>query len=209
MGVIRPVFKNGNKSDPGNYRGITFLNVMAKLFTSIINTRLEWWAESNNILNITQFGFRKNRRTTDAIFIMNSLIQHYNKRKRILYACFIDFRKAFDSVNHSLLWSKLAHLGCSTTILTVLQNMYAKAESVVCSNGEFSEKFPCRRGVRQGCNLSPLLFSLFLCDLEGYLEDGEMEGVNLVHSKLRLLLFADDLASCLSRHKTCNLQWIY
>ena len=71
--------------------------------------------------------------------------------------------------------------------------MYRNATSVVCLEGEYSEKFPCRRGVRQGCNLSPLLFCLFLSDLEVSLEGGEMEGVNLVYSKLRLLLFADDL----------------
>ena len=195
VGVIKPIFKNGIRSDPSNYRGITLLNVMAKLFSAIVNSRLEWWAETNNVLNVTQFGFRKNHRTTDPIFIINSLIQLYKKRKKTLFACFIDFKKAFDSINHSLLWRKLANLGCSTTILTILQNMYRNATSVVCLEGEYSERFPCRRGVRQGCNLSPdpLLFCLFLADLEVSLEGGEMEGVNLVYSKLRLLLFADDL----------------
>ncbi len=92
VGMIKPIFKHGDRSDPSNYvyRGITLLNVMGKLFSTI---RLEWWAETNGVLNDTQFGFRKNHRTTDAIFIMNSLIQHYKKRKKILYACFIDLKK--------------------------------------------------------------------------------------------------------------------
>ena len=65
VGKIKPIFKNGSKSDPNNYRGISLLNVMAKLFSIIINRRLEWWVEINGVLNDSQYGFRKNRRTTD------------------------------------------------------------------------------------------------------------------------------------------------
>ena len=78
-------------------------------------------------------------------------------------------------------------------ILTLLQSMYANAISVVQLGTEISSLFPCRKGVRQGCNLSPLLFNLFIADLEQHLEADEAGGVDLIHSKLRLLLFADDL----------------
>ena len=110
VGMIKPIFKNGSKSDPNNFGGISLLNVMAKLFSIIINRRLEWWVEINGVLNDSQYGFRKNRRPMDPIFIMNCLIHHYKKKKKTLYACFIDFKKAFDSVNHSLLWNKLAKI---------------------------------------------------------------------------------------------------
>ena len=91
------------ENEPGNYRGITLLNVMGKIFTTIIRDRLMDWAEESNCLSDVQFGFRQGRRTCFPIFIINSAIQYY-KKKSIpvpIYACFVDFQKAFDSVNHA------------------------------------------------------------------------------------------------------------
>ena len=193
IGVIKPIHKSGEKQDPSNYRGITLLSVMGKIFTAIIRARLLDWAETTHVINETQFGFRHGRRTTDPIFILNSVIQFYRKKAKPLFACFVDFKKAFDSISHGALWTKLASLGVSNMILTLLQSMYANAISVVQLGTEISSHFPCRKGVRQGCNLSPLLFNLFIADLEQHLEADEAGGVDLIHSKLRLLLFADDL----------------
>ncbi len=73
VGMIKPISKHGgDRSDPNNYRGITLLNVMGKLFSTIIYSRLEWWAETNEVLNDTQFGFRKNRRTTEPWMLSSS-----------------------------------------------------------------------------------------------------------------------------------------
>ena len=71
------------------------------------------WAEESNCLSDVQFGFRQGRRTCDPIFIINSAIQYYKKKSIPIYACFVDFQKAFDSVNHAHLWTKLASLGVS------------------------------------------------------------------------------------------------
>lgn len=71
--------------------------------------------------------------------------------------------------------------------------MYKHAESLICLNNEGSDKFPCRKGVCQGCNLSPLLLCLFISDLEKFLKQEETEGATLTTSKVCLLLFADDL----------------
>ena len=193
LGAIKPIYKKGDKSIPSNYRGITLLNVMGKIFTSIIRDRISNWAESNGKLNESQFGFRANRRTTDAIFIINTITQIFRKKKKPLYTCFIDFSKAFDKVHHALLWEKLASIGISSKMLSILQSMYAQATSRLCANHEESEIFACRRGVRQGCNLSPLLFSLFINDLDQFLTDNNSGSVQLVQTHLRLLLFADDL----------------
>ena len=130
-----------------------------------------------HVINETQFGFRHGRRTTDPIFILNSVIQFYRKKAKPLFACFVDFKKAFDSISHGALRTKLALLGVSYMILTLLQSMYANAISVVQLGTEISSLFPCRKGVRQGCNLSPLLFNLFIADLEQHLEADEAGGV--------------------------------
>ena len=92
--------QKGSKKDPSNYSGITLLPIMGKLFTGILADRLSLWADLNGKLNEAKFGFRKNRRTIDAIFILFTAIQSFKKKKKQLYTCFVDFAKAFDSRNN-------------------------------------------------------------------------------------------------------------
>jgi len=118
-------------------------------------------------LTDSPFGFCCGLRATDPTFILNVVVKCHVWRRKPLYASFVDFLKAFDSVDHSLVWSKLANLVASSGILALYsKSMYSKGKSVLCMEKECSEKFPCRRGVCQGCNLSPLLFSLYIMDLE-------------------------------------------
>ena len=81
LGSIKPIYKKGDKSDPSNYRSITLLNVMGKIFSSILRHRISDWAEANGILNESQFEFSENRRTTDAIFILHAITQIFKKKK--------------------------------------------------------------------------------------------------------------------------------
>ena len=106
---------------------------------------------------------------------------------------FVYFKKAFDSVSHNKLWLKLASIGISSKMLTLLQSMYSNAISMMEINSEISNSFPCTKGVRQGCNLSPLLFSLYIADLEKQLYTAGSEGAVLLDSKLCTLMFADDI----------------
>ena len=120
------------------------------------------WAEERSLIPESQFGFRSNRSTVDCIFILNTVIEVSLSQKKHLYVCYVDFKKAFDSVNHTLLWSCLVNFGVSHRTLTVLQSMYATASSCVkISSNEATAPFKCQKGVRQGCILSPLLFTLF------------------------------------------------
>ena len=112
-GIIKPIYKKGDARIPSNYRGITLLPVLGKMFTAIIRDRIWDWADLNNKLNESQFGFRQGRSTIDPIFILSSAIQSYKNKKRTIFACFIDFAKAFDSIKHDLLWSKLGAMGVS------------------------------------------------------------------------------------------------
>ena len=102
-GLIVPIYKEGNPSDPSNYRGIALISCFAKLFTVILNNRLKDWAEKNSILTDAQFGFRSGFGTVDAAFSLNSIIERqFNNRKK-LFACFIDFRKAYDLIDRNAL----------------------------------------------------------------------------------------------------------
>ena len=90
VGKIIPVFKKGDRNDANNYRGITIISCLAKLFTKIMNDRLTKWVDSQKILTDSQYGFRKGRSTTDCLFIIQGLIDIIFARGLKLYVCFID-----------------------------------------------------------------------------------------------------------------------
>ena len=101
--------------------------------------------------------------------------------------------KAFDSINHDLLWFKLSTIGLSTKMLEILQHMYSNARSVVSYDGYTSREFECQKGVRQGCPLSPLLFSLFVSDLEDTLKSTSSGKIRIGEQDITIVMFADDL----------------
>ena len=103
-----PIYKNiGDINDPDNYRGITILSCFGKLFTAVLNRRLNDYLESLSLLIEEQAGFRKHYSTADHIFSLKMLIEFYLYKNKRLYCAFINNRKAFDSVNRVALWRKL------------------------------------------------------------------------------------------------------
>ena len=108
-GLITPIFKSGTRSDPNNYRGICVSSCIGKFFCSIINQRLLSYIKENNILHKSQIGFLPHQRTSDHIFTLRSIVDKYvlNRSGGKVYACFIDFKKAFDSVWHQGMLFKL------------------------------------------------------------------------------------------------------
>ncbi|MCG7875884.1 MAG: reverse transcriptase family protein [Candidatus Thiodiazotropha endolucinida] len=200
-GKIKPIFKNkGGPLDPNNYRPITLLSCLGKLFTATLNERLSNFLEENNLLKENQAGFRKHYSTVDHIYSLYSLVELLKTENKKLFCCFVDFSKAFDSVWRIGLWKKLLHTSVTGKFLKVLQSLYAEVKSCVTLNGENSPFFTSNRGVRQGDNLSPALFSIFLNDLEDHLTRDENEGLSFEHPngstfeliKVFVLLYADD-----------------
>ena len=197
-GLIIPIYKNkGEKNDPNNYRGITLLSCLGKLFTSILNHRLTEFCENNLILKEIQAGFRKGYSTLDHIFVLKNLIDIFKSKNKKLFCCYVDYTKAFDSIWREALWHKLINCGIQGKILNVIKSMYAQIKSCVFLNGEKSDFFISARGVRQGENLSPLLFSLFVNDIENeFLKHGcsyiniDAHWDNFI--RLLVLMYADD-----------------
>ena len=161
---------------------------MGKLFTAILNTWLNTYLEVNSILNETQCCFRASYSTSDNIFVIQALIEYLRVRKLKLYCDFIDFTKAFDNVWRVSLWGKLLSYNISGKILTIIKNMYSDIKSCVSLNGDCSTFFYCKNGLRQGKNLSPILFSLFLNDLESFLLRGNNFGMNIFEDSLQCYL---------------------
>ena len=198
VGIIKPIYKNkGNPGSPENYRPITILSCFGKLFTATLNERLNSFLECNNLLKNNQPGFRSGHSTVDNIFIIHCLAEYMKKKKKKLYCAFIDFQKAFDTVWRAGLWQKLIKTGINGKLLTVLKNMYKDIRSCVSHNDKMSPYFICNNGVRQGENLSPILFSLYLNDLEEFLtrDNNPIELTdNTLDTILRfiVILYADD-----------------
>ena len=140
--IIVPVPKKGNLNDVNNYRAISLTSIFSKIFSSIINRRLTVWAESTEILNDFQFGFRKGRSTCDCVFVLNSLIDKVvNAEKNKLYCCFVDFKKAFDLVYRNGMFVKLFRYGCSQKIIKIVQSMYKKVSNCIRTNGICTDFF--------------------------------------------------------------------
>ena len=155
-GTILPIYKNkGPSSDPKNYRPITIVSCFGKLFTSVLNERLQTFSEQYSLICENQAGFRKDYSTIDNIFLLHTLISLSNLFKKKMYCIFIDFEKAFDKVWRTGLWNKTLQSQINGKMYDVIFNMYQGIKSRISLDGVNSYYFPCDNGLRQGENLSP------------------------------------------------------
>ena len=188
-GYIVPIHKKGNTSNVDNYRGITLLSTLGKLFTRILNTRLMEWAESYHVYIEAQAGFRAEMGTVDNTFVLHGLITHLINQGKRLFCAFVDFKKAFDFVNRDIIWYKLIKLGVKGKMLNIIQSMYSSVKSKVKYDNELSNDFDSYLGVRQGECLSPFLFSMYINDIEEefYLHGSEGIDVGSIKSKRKAM----------------------
>ncbi len=194
--IIIPIHKSGNKNDPDNYRGVSLLSILGKVFAHILNKRLSWWQEENNKIAEEQSGFRTGYSTMDNVFVLYAIVQRYlTKKSGKVYVCFVDFKKAFDTINRSMLWNVLRKAGVGGKMLKILQSMYKITKSCVRCPESLTDFFDCPRGVRQGCVLSPTLFSFFINELALDVAKNGLYGVQLTPDIIQILimLFADDV----------------
>lgn len=192
-GFVIPIHKKGDTNDPNNYRGITLLSNLGKLFTSVLTKRIEHWYNETGFVPDCQFGFRRGYSTVDAIFVLQSLVAHVLSQNLRLPCAFIDLQKAFDSVYRNALWFKLYDMGLDGKILRIFKAMYTEVKSCIKHLDSFSEFFNISVGLRQGLNNSPALFALFIADLELFLHGTDSSGLSLMEICIIMLLFADDM----------------
>jgi len=203
QGLITPIYKSGDKNDPANYRGICVSSCLGKLFCSILNQRLYSYFEEHKILHNSQIGFLPENRTADHVFTLRTLLDkyvHYHKEK--VYACFVDFRKAFDSVWHDGLFYKLLSIGIGGQFYNLIKSLYCNSTCSIRIGENKTRSFSYSRGVRQGCILSPLLFNCYVNNLPYEFQNTLSDPFVLPNGmKINSLLYADDLI-ILSRSKT-------
>ena len=193
-GLITPLFKSGDKSDPNNYRGICVSSNLGKLFCSILNQRIINFLIEHNALSRSQIGFLPKCRTSDHIFTLHTLIDKYvHQNKTKIFACFIDFQKAFDSIWHNGLFFKLLETGIGGKTFKIIKTMYSNNKCAIRIGNKHTEFFSQERGVRQGCPLSPTLFNIYINELANTIQHSAGPGLALQDTEVKCLLYADDL----------------
>lgn len=193
--LIYPIFKEGDMNETSNYRGVSFLNAGYKLMTNIITRRMNDWLEKRKKIKENQAGFRSERGTMDHIFVLNSIIgEKLKNRGGKINIAFIDFRKAFDTVDRDLLFKKIEKLGIKGKMLEFIKGIYRVTKCKVIAGKELTEEFIAFKGVRQGCAMSAMLFNIFIDDMDKMWEERNIGGTVIGNKKIFALKYADDVA---------------
>ena len=149
LSLTNPIHKQGPKPKPENYRGISIMNALLKGLSIMLNCRLNDFCENNNVINSGQLGFRKNNRTIDQVTTLKNIINKYvydNKKK--LYTCFVDFKKAFDSIWHEGLFYKLSKNKINGNFLDLIKHIYKHTRCAVKVDNKLTNLFEYNNGIR-------------------------------------------------------------
>ena len=149
--------QEGDMRDIKCYRPISLLTHMYKLFTRILQKRMEKVLDKNR--SGEQAGFRKGYSTVDHLHTINQLIEKCNEFKRPICIGYIDYEKAFDSIEHEAIFKALGSIGINETYITILEDIYRGATARIHMDNQVSEEIPILRGVRQGDPTSSKLFT--------------------------------------------------
>lgn len=176
-------------------RGITLVDSDYKIFAQLLHTRLEAFYSAQGIREENQAGFRTGYNTIDHCITLHIAIESALRRNKKLYCAFVDFSKAFDYINRDALFHKLHANGVKGRVFCVLRDIYSGLRTAMKGrSNEVYRWFASLCGVRQGCILSPALFTFFINDFESFLREKGVQGVQLRDAFVRALLYADDMA---------------
>ena len=161
QGYVVSIFKAGDRCDAANYRGITVLSVVGKIFANVVRVRLAKVVS----LSETQAAFRPGRSCADHVYTVSQLLQALKRAGLDTYAFFLDIQKAYDTVWRYGLYYKLYLKGVRGKLWHIIIDMLSKSAAQVRLDGALSDSFSISQGVPQGCPLSCLLFNIFIDDL--------------------------------------------
>ncbi|CAI2737188.1 unnamed protein product, partial [Dicrocoelium dendriticum] len=160
--LVLPLYKGkGSKQCCTNYRGINLLSCVGKVIARILLNRLVSQIVEPNVAE-EQCGFRSGRSTIDMVFAARQLQEKCRERHQPLYSLFVDFTKAFDTVNREALWLVLGKFGCPRKFVSLIECLHSGMRARVQLSGETSDDFTVVSGVKQGCVLAPALFNIYL-----------------------------------------------
>jgi len=190
---VTPIFKEGVKSDVSNYRPISVLSIISKILERAVHNQLYTYLTNCNILSQSQSGFRSNHSTATTLLDVSDYILSNMNDGNVTAAVFLDLKKAFDTVNHNILLSKLKSYGIGVEALSWFKSYLSNRSQVVNINSTLSDCKPINVGIPQGSILGPLLFIIYVNSLS-----------DIVSSKL--VMYADDTTLLCSSNDPESLQ---
>ena len=179
--VLRPIYKNGKKNDLNNYRPIALLPLINKIIEKFFTKQITAFFDKYNLLSTRQYGFKKHIGTRNALSDVNDMVTHALNKGKYVAAILIDLQKAFDTVDHSILLKKCNQMGLRGKMNNIIKNYMTNRKSVVKINSDHSELENINFGVPQGSVLGPILFLIYINDIEQCINNTQ------------LYLFADDI----------------
>ena len=183
--------KSGSAKECPNYRTIALISHASKILLIIILNRIRTKVEEE--LSDCQAGYRANRGTIDMLFTLQLLIEKIRNSVEEAFLTFIDYSKAFDSVKHHRLFDFMMNMGFPKHLVALTAGLYHNQKATIRWNGEHCEYFNISKGVRQGCILSPHLFSLYTEQITRNADIDDM-GIKIGGRTLTDLRYADDTA---------------
>lgn len=182
--------KKGNLTECKNYRTIALISHVGKVFLIVLLYRLK--AQIEEYLADEQAGFRNDRNTVQQILMLRLIAEKAKRKNRLVYNCFVDFQKAFDSIKHDVTWATFKSYGIGKRLTELLKNIGERSKLAVRFGEEIGDWFPSTIGTRQGDPLSPSTFILYLERIMDGIQDSG-SGISVQGLQLNNLRFADDI----------------
>jgi len=189
--VFIPLPKKGNLLQCNNYRTIALVSHACKMLMRVILDRMQIKIESE--IAQEQAGFRSRRGTRDQISNLRIILEKARERNQTLSFCFVDFTKAFDTVQHDQLWITMLEMGFPPHLVQLLRNLYSKQRAAVKIANHLSAWFRVKKGVRQECNLSSCLFNILAEQVMRKALQGFSGGFQIDGKTISNLRYADDI----------------
>ena len=163
VGLAVQLYKSkGVRSNPNNYHGITLLDIIGKIYCELINKRMTLYCEENGILSEFQNGFMRYRSGAHHLFCMLKSLKILKLRNEIARIFFLDYRKAFDTVHHVIMFNRLKSIGVPPDLIDIIRNLYDNLLVKVRVNEIEPDTFQIKAGLLQGDPLSPLMFAILI-----------------------------------------------
>ena len=200
LGIVTPIYKKGPKDSFSNYRPITSLPYLSKIIEKLLYNRIDLFLIENDILCNNQYGFRRGKSTEHAVLKLMDFFYDTINNNQFCISIFIDYQKAFDTINHIILLGKLEKYGIRGTALALIKNYITDRKQQVRLNASLSDAKCTNIGLPQGSVISPLLFLLYIND------------INYLSTKMAIILYADDTTLVFQNNSyadlinTCNTE---